>query len=55
MLEEVKGKLEFKGKQGLFKNQSPQTLKNLIEIATIQSVESLNRIGNSLQLYFAIR
>ncbi len=26
---------EFKGKQDLFKNQSPQTLKNLIEIATI--------------------
>lgn len=35
---------EFKGKQDLFKNQSPQTLKNLIEIATIQSVESSNRI-----------
>ena len=35
---------EFKGKQDLFKNQSPQNLKNLIEIATIQSVESSNRI-----------
>jgi Fic family protein len=35
---------EFKGKQELFKKQSPQILKNLIEVATIQSTESSNRI-----------
>lgn len=35
---------ELKGRQDLFKKQSPQTLKNLIEIATIQSIESSNRI-----------
>jgi len=35
---------EFKGKQDLYKKQSPQSLKNLIEIATIQSTESSNRI-----------
>ena len=35
---------ENKGKQDLYKHQSPQTLDNLREIATIQSVESSNRI-----------
>ena len=35
---------EYKGKQELYKNQSPQVLNNLIEVATIQSTESSNRI-----------
>jgi len=35
---------ECKGKQALYKKQSPQILKNLIEVATIQSTESSNRI-----------
>lgn len=35
---------ECKGKQDLYKKQSPQILKNLIEVATIQSTESSNRI-----------
>ena len=35
---------EFKGKQELFSRQSPQVLKALRDSATIQSVESSNRI-----------
>lgn len=35
---------ECKGKQDLYRNQSPQVLKTLIDIATIQSTESSNRI-----------
>jgi len=44
VLQLLGGIREFKGKQDLFKRQSPQVLKNLIEIATIQSIESSNRI-----------
>lgn len=35
---------EFKGKQDMFKEQSPQTLEMLREAAVIQSVESSNRL-----------
>ncbi len=35
---------EYKGKQDLFKRQSPQVLKALREVALIQSTESSNRI-----------
>lgn len=35
---------EFRGKQDLFRTQSPQTLKTLKENAVIQSTESSNRI-----------
>lgn len=35
---------EYKGKQDLYKKQSPQMLNTLKDIATIQSVESSNRI-----------
>ncbi|MEI8122638.1 MAG: Fic family protein [bacterium] len=35
---------EYKGREGLFKRQSPQVLKTLLEIALIQSAESSNRI-----------
>jgi Fic family protein len=35
---------EYKGKQDLYKNQSPQILNNLKDVATIQSTESSNRI-----------
>ena len=35
---------EYKGKQELFSHQSPQVLKALRDSATIQSVESSNRI-----------
>ncbi|MBI3602393.1 MAG: Fic family protein [Candidatus Omnitrophica bacterium] len=35
---------EYKGKQDLYARQSPQILKNLLEIALIESVESSNRI-----------
>ncbi len=35
---------EFKGKQDLYKNQSPQILNTLKEVAVIQSAESSNRI-----------
>lgn len=34
----------YKGKQGLFEQQSPEILKKLQEVATIQSTESSNRI-----------
>lgn len=44
ILQLLGGIREFKGKQDLFKKQSPQVLKNLIEVATIQSTESSNRI-----------
>ncbi|MCK4463251.1 MAG: Fic family protein [Candidatus Omnitrophica bacterium] len=35
---------EYKGKQELYKKQSPQILKTLIEMALIESAESSNRI-----------
>ena len=35
---------EFKGKQPLYQEQSPQTLSRLREVAIIQSTESSNRI-----------
>ena len=35
---------EYKGQQNLYKKQSPQMLKTLLNIATIQSTESSNRI-----------
>jgi len=35
---------EYKGMQNLYKKQSPQMLKTLLNIATIQSTESSNRI-----------
>lgn len=35
---------EYKGKQDLYKHQSPQILSNLKEVASIQSIESSNRI-----------
>jgi len=35
---------EYKGKQELYKKQSPQILKVLVEMALIESVESSNRI-----------
>jgi Fic family protein len=35
---------EYKGKQALFQNQSPQVLETLRQIAVIQSTESSNRI-----------
>ncbi|MEG6617559.1 Fic family protein [Peptococcaceae bacterium 1198_IL3148] len=35
---------EYKGKQELYQNQSPATIKTLQEIAVIQSTESSNRI-----------
>ena len=35
---------EYKGIQNLYKKQSPQMLKTLLNIATIQSTESSNRI-----------
>ncbi len=35
---------EYKGKQELYTKQSPQILKNLVEIALIESTESSNRI-----------
>lgn len=35
---------EYKGKQDLYKRQSPQILNNLKEVASIQSTESSNRI-----------
>lgn len=35
---------EYKGMQNLYKKQSPQMLKTLLQIATIQSTESSNRI-----------
>jgi len=35
---------EYKGKQDLYLNQTPQTLERLKEIAVIQSTESSNRI-----------
>ncbi|WP_047150723.1 Fic family protein [Aneurinibacillus tyrosinisolvens] len=35
---------EYKGKQGLYEQQSPEILKKLQDIATIQSTESSNRI-----------
>lgn len=35
---------EYKGKRELYKKQSPQLLKTLLQIALIQSVESSNRI-----------
>lgn len=35
---------EYKGKQDLYKHQSPQVLSNLKEVASIQSTESSNRI-----------
>ncbi len=35
---------EYKGKQALFQNQSPQVLESLRQIAVIQSTESSNRI-----------
>lgn len=41
MISDIK---ENKGKQDLFKYQSPQILNNLKEVATIQSIESSNRI-----------
>jgi len=34
----------YKGKQGLYEQQSPQVLRKLQEVATIQSTESSNRI-----------
>ncbi len=35
---------EFKGKQELFAVQTPETLKTLVELAKIESIESSNRI-----------
>lgn len=35
---------EYKGRQDLFKQRSPEILVTLQEIATIQSTESSNRI-----------
>ena len=35
---------EYKGKQALYKNQSPQVLETLQQVAIIQSTESSNRI-----------
>ncbi|MDP8262410.1 MAG: Fic family protein [Candidatus Ancaeobacter aquaticus] len=35
---------EYKGKQDLYSQQSPQALKTLVEMALIESVESSNRI-----------
>jgi Fic family protein len=35
---------EYKGKEGLFAHQSPEILKQLQQVATIQSTESSNRI-----------
>ena len=35
---------EFKGRQDLFRHQSPQMLKTLKDIAIIESTESSNRI-----------
>ncbi len=35
---------EYKGKHDLYKHQSPQILNNLKEVASIQSIESSNRI-----------
>ena len=35
---------EYKGMQNLYKKQSPQILKTLLQIATIQSTESSNKI-----------
>ena len=35
---------EYKGKQALYKNQSPQVLETLRQVALVQSTESSNRI-----------
>jgi len=35
---------EYKGKEGLFEHQSPEILRHLQQVATIQSTESSNRI-----------
>jgi Fic family protein len=35
---------EFKGKEALWKQQSPQVLESLLQVAVIQSTESSNRI-----------
>jgi hypothetical protein len=35
---------EYKGKQDLYKSQSPQILNTLKDVAVIQSAESSNRI-----------
>ena len=35
---------EYKGKQDLYRHQSPQILNSLQEVASIQSIESSNRI-----------
>ena len=35
---------EYKGKQELYKKQSPQVLKNLVELAIVESATSSNRI-----------
>ncbi len=37
---------EYKGKQNLFKRQSPDVLKNLRQVAIVQSTESSNRLEN---------
>ncbi|MCD9020237.1 Fic family protein [Cohnella silvisoli] len=52
---------EYKGKEGLYEHQSPEILKRLQEVATIQSTESSNRIegivvnGNRLKELMAER
>lgn len=42
---------EYKGKQDLYKHQSPQILNNLQEVASIQSTESSNRIEGIIAPY----
>jgi Fic family protein len=52
---------EYKGKETLYEHQSPEILKRLQEVATIQSAESFNRIegivvnGNRLKELMADR
>ncbi len=44
LLQTVRQIAEFKGKQDLFKEQSPQVLETLRQAAIIQSTESSNRL-----------
>lgn len=44
LLQTIRGIAEYKGKQDLYKQQSPQTLESLRQAAIIQSTESSNRL-----------
>jgi len=44
LLQTIRGIAEYKGKQDLYKEQSPQVLETLRQAAIIQSTESSNRL-----------